>query len=398
MLDAAEAARRRELHQRVYAPGGSLSDAEIAELHELDNRHLAVAAPPAAPAPPAARPAAPVRGAGQAASVPADATAPDPRTEQAGASGTSADVRGAGRAVSDTAGAAISDPRADDARGEQTPPAPAPAPRAGRWMLALVSAVALLVGLGAGWLVFAGADRTTMTAAQQEVWSDLEASGDYDAGSIQVVGAKYGATTWTATQQDAKRTCVILTRKDQDPAAACRPSAGDHDGFDLQVSLDYTEDGDRYILFAALVEDVGGDPVTVIQRQNMTDGGWDWRSQYSEVELAQVDLLEQTGLDGEWLTLLGYDGVIPIWLYQGDRTCLMVVVHDTTEVAQQCGSLTTDPEMPLQLAIGDAVYSALDSYRGPSLTILRSSPPTQVTCDAAAGDCASIDDTTGEID
>lgn len=273
-----------------------------------------------------------------------------------------------------------------------------PALRARRWMLPLVAAVAVLIGLGAGWLVFGpGADRTTMTSAQQDVWGELEASGDYDPGSIQVVGAKYGATAWAATQEKAQRTCIILTRKDLDPTAGCRSATGDYEGFDLQVNLEYTEKGDRYMLFALLIEDVGGNPVTIIQRQNMTEGGWDWRSQYSEDELAQVELLEQTGLDGEWLTLLGYDGAIPIWLYQGDRTCLMVLVHDG-EVAQQCGSLTTDPQMPLQLAIGDVIYSAVDSSRGPSLTVFRAAAPTQVTCDAAAGDCASIDDTTGEID
>src|SRR5690606_18518648 len=38
MLDAAEAARRRELHHRAFAPGGALSDAETAELRELESR------------------------------------------------------------------------------------------------------------------------------------------------------------------------------------------------------------------------------------------------------------------------------------------------------------------------------------------------------------------------
>lgn len=379
MLDDVEAARRRELHQRVYAAGGSLTDAEVVELHDLDNRHLADVAVPEVQT---------------AESDPADAV-PVPRADEDGMVVASTGSGGVRPAASDPAGAVPADAAEADARSGENSPAPAAPTR--RWMLALVAAVAVLVGLGAGWLVFgAGTGRMTMTAAQQDTWSELEASGDYDPGSIQVVGAKYGATTWRATQQGSTQTCVILTWGDRDPSVGCRPTAGEHGGFDLQASLDYTEDGDHYMIFAVLAEDTDGDPVTVMQRQNMTDGGWDWRSQYSDEELVQVDLIEQTGVDGEWLTLLGYDGLSPIWLYQGDRTCLMVLVHDATEVAQQCGSLAT--EIPLQLAVGDAVYSVLDSPRGPSLTVFRAAVPTQVTCDAAAGDCASIDDTTGEID
>jgi len=374
MLDAAEAARRRELQGRAYTPGGSLTDAEIAELRDLDERNLAAlpsVAPTAPPAPPSAAPTASV-------------APPEPADQP---------VLGAQLAASDPGEAAIPAPRAGQ-DGHQA----SVTPRTRRWLLPLVAVLAVLVGLGAGWLLFGNAaNRATMSAAQQEAWSDLEASGDYDPGSIHLVGEKFGATTWVATQEAAKRTCIVLTKKGLDPASACRSSTGDYQGFDLQVNLDYTEDGDQYMLFAMLIEDVGGTPVTVIQRQNMTDNGWDWRSQYNEDELAQVDVFEDAGFDGEWLTLIGYDGAVPVWLYQGERTCLMVV-EGAGDIAQQCGELTTDPDMPLQLAVGDVIYSVVDSNRGPSLSIIRSSAPTQVICDSATGDCQSIDDTTGEVD
>jgi hypothetical protein len=397
MLTSAEAARRRELHRRAYAPGGSLTDAELVELRDLDNRNLIELAAPVVPA----EIIAPVRGAQRAESDPGDAAirAPradgeDPRTAPAetiapvqGAKHDAADVAD----VADVADAAVPAPRAAD------PGAPR-APRR-RWLLPLVAAVAVLVGLGAGWLLFdPGVHRSTMTAAQQDVWSELEASGDYDAGSIQLVGEKYGATAWAATQDKAKRTCIVLTRKGLDPATGCRSSTGDYEGFDLQVNLDYTEDGDQYMLFALLVEDSGGNPVTVIQRQNMTQNTWDWRSQYTKDELTLVDVLESTGIHGESLNLLGYDGTTPIWMYQDDQTCLAVVLNET-DVAQQCGTLSTDPDMPLQLMVGDVVYSVSDSpNRGPSLTIIRASASMQVTCDTETGHCTWVDDTPVDVD
>lgn len=382
MLDAAEAARRRELHQRVYAPGGALTDAEIAELHDLENRNLVQP---------------PVGGSQLAASDAEVAATRDPRVEGEELGQAHTPVGVSQVAVSDAEATAVRDPRVEDADVSRANDAGTPRAPRRRWMLPLVATIAVLVGLGAGWLMFGtGADRTTMNAAQQHTWSELEASGDYDPGSIHLVGEKYEATAWSATQDKGQRTCVILTRKDLDPAMGCRSSSGDYEGFDLQVSLDYTEDGDQYMLFAVLIEDAGGNPVTIIQQQNMTDSGWDWRSQYNEDELVQVDLLEKTGLDGEQLILVGYDGATPVWLYQGDRTCLMVVLG-ATDVAQECGTLTTDPDMPLQLTVDDALYSVIDSSRGPSLTILRSAAPTQVTCDTDTGDCTWVDDTPVEV-
>jgi hypothetical protein len=251
------------------------------------------------------------------------------------------------------------------------------------------------VGLGAGWLLFdPGVHRSTMTAAQQDVWSDLEASGDYDAGSIQLVGEKYGATAWAATQNKAQQTCIVLTRKGVDSALGCRSSTGDYEGFDLQANLDYAEGDDHYMLFATLVEDIDGNPVTIMQRQNLTENSWDWRSQYTADELAVVAVLENAGIQGELLNLIGYDGATPVWLYQSDQSCVLVV-RNGVDVAEQCGALTTDPGMAIELVSGDVTYSVRDSNRGPMLTILRAA--TQVTCDAETGDCTWVDDTPVEV-
>lgn len=401
MQEAGEAARRRELQLRAYAPGGELSAAELAELHELQNRDRGApagpaprlgAVPPGSSAAEAPQPAdVPVEGAQMVSAPTGEApTVPGAAPSEGSPTGlTSRADADPGLASDAGPGAGSSDPDAPSAAGRPS--------RAGtpvrRRVLAAVAAVAALLGLAAGWLVF-GTDlgRTAMTAEQQEVWSELEAAGEYDPGSIQLVGERFGATTWRATRDDAKLSCLLLTRKDEPPAGSCIPAASTIEGFELQVSMDYTEDGDHFMLWAMLAEDSRGDPVAVIQRHDMNASTWDWRSQYSQDELALAEALDESGFAGEYLQILGYDGASPVWLYQQDRTCLLAVVNEV-EVVAQCGMLSTDPDFPLELRVGDVVYSVIDTNRGATLTVIRG----RGACDPGAGACTSIDDKTGDI-
>lgn len=371
MQEAGEAARRRELQRRAYAPGGALSAAELAELHELQNRGRGATAGSEPRAEEVLPPAASLQVVEPEPSRPAVAAADDASTAMA---------------------PTPSPPSRPDAQQAAPGSSRARVP-VRRRVLAGVAAVAALLGLGAGWLLF-GTDlgRTAMTAEQQAAWSDLETAGEYDAGSIHLVGEKYGATTWRATRDDEKLSCLILTRKDLAPAGTCMPAGNAAEGFELQVTLDYAEDGDHYLLWAMIVEDSEGEPVAVIQRQNMGETTWDWRAQYSQEELALAEVLDGSGFAGEHLQILGYDGAMPVWLYQQDRTCLLAVVNDV-EVVAQCGMLTDDASAPLELKVGDVVYSAIDTNRGATLTVIRG----RAACDPATGACTSIDDTTGDI-
>lgn len=341
MLDSTEAARRRELHGRVYASGGSLTDAELAELHDLDNRSLAAVAEP----------------------TPAEPTAPVEPAEPV--------VRGSQLPASDLEVAANSDPRTEPGREPSTAPsreAAQPARPRRRWMLPVIAVVAILVGAALGRFVLGGgADSPRLDAGQQKIWAQLEASGTYTPGSVSLVGSKFGADVWTAHRVESDVDCMILTRG-EDHTEACgllEPEQGDSD---LSTVLSYTEDGVEYGLYATISRDLQGNPLAFMQRQNQV---WDWRSMYTDAELAIASTLEAAGFEGESLIIVGYDGDVPVWLYERDRYCVMIVRDGA--VQQECADVGNNSvQTTLVLDAGDAVYVVQPTEnRGPVLTITR---------------------------
>lgn len=347
MLEGAEAARRRELQERAYAPGGSLTDAEAAELRDLDARNLT--APVIAP--PIPEPT-PTRDDGFRASAPW--------------AGSSEEL---GRTSSDA-----------DPEQSTADPDPARAPEASarrrfpqRLLIPVIAIVAVVLGLVAGRLVFG--EHTPMTAAQQAAWTKLDASGTYEPGSLRLVGSKYGVDAWKGTQSASKLECLILTREggSDDPtdghSAGCLNPDQSANGEQLQANLDYSEKRVQYSVWAAVVEDINGEQAVVMQRQNLTEG-FDWRAVYGESELAMVSVLEEAGFSGQMLNILGYDGDTPVWSGVDDeqRQCLMVV--QGAEVVQQCGGPARIE--PLELTIGDTTYAIEQTPdRGDALTIYR---------------------------
>ena len=347
MLEGAEAARRRELQLRAYAPGGSLTDAEAAELRDLDSRNLT--APVVAPPIPEPAP-----------------TRDDAFRAAAMWAGSSQEPR---RASPDM-----------DAEQPAADPDPARVPAASarrrfpqRLLIPVIAIVAVVLGLVAGRLVFG--EHTPMTAAQQTAWAKLDASGTYEPGSLRLVGSKYGVDAWKGTQSASKLECLILTREggSDDPtdghSAGCLNPDQRANGEQLQANLDYSEKRVQYSVWAAVVEDINGEQAVVMQRQNMTEG-FDWRAMYGESELAMVRELEDAGFSGQMLNILGYDGDTPVWSGVDDeqRQCLMVVQGDG--IVQQCGGPARIE--PLELTIGDTTYAIEHTPdRGDALTIYR---------------------------
>ncbi|MFC5434035.1 hypothetical protein [Microbacterium suwonense] len=238
------------------------------------------------------------------------------------------------------------------------------------WALPVIAIAAVLVGLGAGWLLFSrDMSVVAMTAAQQDAWAQLEASGDYDAGSIHLVGHKYGADIWMATRGEVHLECLVLTRADAEPTTGCRSDQQDDEDAQLQVNSTYQDDGTEYAMWASIAEDIAGNQVAIVQRMDMSQG-WDWHSMYSDVELEIVDILEAAGFRGDTLNIVGYDGETPVWVGAQGQICVMIVQDGS--VAQQCGDIATDSDQPLVLTVGDTAYSvSLSSNRGFSLTIER---------------------------
>ncbi len=363
MLDAADAARRRELQRRAFAPGGALTPAEAQELRELDARGTST--PPelvaAAPSPePADRPV--------ISPVPGHAPDGDAADQQRSVDVNDADAaHGAGdptpTADADGVAAAPSQPSSSEVSGRGA---------RRRWLLPVVAGLAVLLGFGGGWLAFARGDGApAMSEKQQEVWTRIEASGTYDPGSVQLVGDKYGVSVWEATKNGSTTDCLILTRGDDEKTGCVLPEQADSAYYyGPQTGLEYRDGDDAYMLWATFVEDVSGERRVVVQRQS-TSETWDWRSQYDEAELTTAEMLVAAGFDGEFLQIIGYDGEVPVWLYESERTCLLVERAEGG-IAEQCGTLMYDSEPTLELEVPGATYSVhASSTRGYDLTIVR---------------------------
>lgn len=325
---------------RAYAPGGSLTDAEAAELRDLDARNLT--APVIAP--PVPEPT-PTRDDGFRASA--------LRTDPSTLKGSSVE-------------------HAEMPPASETPNLPPDeVPAAGRTTMSLrsiprrvivpvVAVIAIVVGLLAGRAMF-GDHGPVMTAEQQDTWVRLQSMTQYDAGSVELVGSKDGVDVWKATQNEGASECLLLTR---DPGSPGLPGGTGVNclnpktalGETLGASLTYVEKGTEYSVWASSAEDINGNPFIAVQRQSMSEE-WDWHVQYDKAELKTISVIEATGMDGQSLSILGYDGDTPVWLGFESQPCI-VIVQPQDVVAKKCGNLALGSP-PLELTVGDSTYSVL---------------------------------------
>ncbi|MGW8481850.1 hypothetical protein ACWGJP_01830 [Microbacterium sp. NPDC055903] len=368
MLTPEEAAELRRLQARAYAPDGGISDPDAERLHALEQRRIA-------PAP--------------------DARA-DAATEPVEAN-TLAELAEASPFSLAEPVDAPSLSLAEPVEASSSPPAePVEAPPPTRGLRAFLrhrffpyaaSALALALGIGIGWLVFArGAEHIALSADTAAKQAELETGGRFDPGSIQPLGERYGATIWEATADDGAARCVIITHG-EDQGSQCAPLEDfETTGVFASVTPSDEESGATVQISAAIGPQLGGGTAAIVQKYDM-DETWDWRSQYSEAELAIVDQLEEQGYDGAMLQIVGYDGDTPVWMqWTGEGNCVMVVVSDG--VTEACADAMTDP---VSLTVNDA-DGATTTYlltqtemRGPLLTIERGAP-------------VSLDDKTGEAE
>jgi hypothetical protein len=227
-----------------------------------------------------------------------------------------------------------------------------------------------------------------MTAAQQKIDAEIVASGDFDAGSVRFRGEKDGAALWSATQKE--KPCVVLS-VDGQRSTGCVSGERSDGGVDYPVAQMQTQDGNTSTSFVgSLVQTLSGEWAPVIQHMQMTAS--DWEGQYSQSELALIDILEKAGLHGSELQILGYDGDIPVWFTYGLNRCLAVVDPATSAVQQHCTD--SQAESPLEITLGDSTYQAVWSdRRGPTLTVLKQTSGTRISCDTETGECTWVDDT-----
>lgn len=343
MLDESEAAELRSLHERAYGRGGSLTAAELRRLHELE-------APRGASAPAATEPAASEPAATGSVVTPARAS-----------------TQGAEPVHTDDAWLLETMAAEPDEASEQQP-----LHRSPLW-LAVAAAAVLLIGLGAGWMLWGwDSAQFALSSTNYEQRTELESTGDYDPGTVAVVSEQHGVTVWIAERRDGEEKCVILTT-----AAETQSGCGvvDQAGLagttaSVTVPKGYELAGQSFSVY--LLPSASGEIVPAVQIWDNSSSGWE--SQYSEAELEVIARLEAAGFEGSSLSILGYDGDTAVWTSWGtDGMC--VIAESDGDIGQACAEeLTADSEVSLMVHVNGVPtqYVVQNSERrGLQLTIVK---------------------------
>ncbi|MGF6823939.1 hypothetical protein M2317_002864 [Microbacterium sp. ZKA21] len=375
MTDA-DAAELDELRAKAYGPDGELTDAQARRLDELQERARGAAPTVDASTDP---------GAVDAAAAVLQPSAPE-------TSETSAE----GERLRAESNLAESD---GDAAAEQDVLAHAAGVRgivARRWFPYAAVGIALLLGFGVGFAVF-GQEVLRSVALSLSVGAEraeLEARGEYDPGSITPLEQVREATIWHVTRDDGDTQCVLVTVEDRRERACTSTDQFDNHGAGLYagISLPADVESESSGLNVNVVRALDGDLDVAVQL--WTPGMWEWRSQYTEDELATLDRIErETGISGESVELIGYDGDRPIWVeYLSTGTCIIAALDVTVERA--CADHPNDPETAtLEVDVGDGWVTTyrLSAHDVRPLTLTIERIP-------AMGPDGAGDETTGDIE
>lgn len=320
MPQGSDAAELRALQSKAYGRGGGLTDADAARLAALESARRTPAAGRAGePAAGVAAHGHPAEGAAPGAdAVPADDAAPDVVQIDD---------------VVQTDDAA----QADDAvRAEVAPQRSI----LRRWKsLAAASAALLLIGLGAGWALFAPkGDAIALTAEQQERRAALQDDGGYDPGSLRAIGQDDDALVWLATKDDGEMSCLTLDVATES-STQCTPTEdlSNSFGFGFGVNvLAPSGGGDEPTeqVSAMTARATTGEVVAIVQRWQ--SNGDDWMSQFEGAERERAEQLADEGFDEYSYSIVGYFQEKPVWF--GQRTtdaltedCLVVDAVEATQ-------------------------------------------------------------------
>lgn len=370
MLSAEESAELRILQVRAYGPNGGVSAAELERLRELEER-LRV--------PSVAQPVSSRRLAALAQYTASDAPRPSLNDPQGSVSPHGAE-RVAPRAEGETK------------QGERAEPVEAatPARASGRlrWTLLIAASVALIVGLGVGWGIWGwNVDAYALASAHSEQRAQLEASDDFDRGTVAPLAEQYGVVVWQAERSDGEQVCVIVTGPDEAVQHGCTPSEQMKDSVWPNATMTVPEGQKKagQQLVAGLIPTMTGELAPYIQvwDQNASD----WESQYDDNELEQLREIAEAGYDGRMLSIIGYDGETAVWTnWTGNGYCIIAVVDDGP--LEACAE-DTESDITLIVSVGGVPTEYLvqqSEMRGPQLTIVRHPDATISEVSPSSGD------------
>ncbi|MGM7668904.1 hypothetical protein [Microbacterium sp. A93] len=350
MLNESETAQLRSLHERAYGRDGGLTAEDAARLHELEAKLRPVPA------------------------VPVDA-----RVDVVPLSAVDAEVVVV---------------EAVEASGAPPEEASAP-PRRRRWF-ALAAVCALLIGFGAGWMLWGwNLAEFTLATAHAEQRGELEASGDYDAGTVAAVSENHGVVIWRAERGEGEQHCVIATTSTQTQSGCAAMEDSNSETANATITVPEGDELAGQTLSAYLLLSVTGEIVPTIQIWNQQDNNWE--AQFSGEELEAIGRIEAAGFDPSSLSILGYDGDTPVWTSWGGEMCLIAESDDG--IVSDCASTTETPSTDLILAatVGGVPTQYIvhqSATRGQQLTIVKVPEVTRV--EVGDGEQIEIDDKTGD--
>lgn len=358
MRDADELAEMRALQVRAYGRDGELSPGEADRLAELQ--------------------------AGVAAhreTAPADrreASAPEPvATSSVGTRGLGA-AAPEGTATQSAPGSAP----AESAEGaeEALPSASALSSIRAFWRpLALAAVVVLAVGVGIGWLAFGRVitPSVALSPEQQEWQTALLAEAVYDSGSVRAAAVEEDVVVWTATQDEGKTTCIILSNGER-TRPTCQPTeVVEDDGIFGSLLVEISEKVRREVM-ASVVFASSGEPVVRMDSWDQTPGT-SGITYANEEETRIAAELARDGYDPNSIWVAGYDGDVPVWtatvidsqaqclIYDGGSETSPRVCVDAQTMMDQESGLVLNVVDPLS---GQATTFEISPNTGPTYLVI----------------------------
>jgi hypothetical protein len=376
MLSSGEAVELRELHRRAYAPGGSLSAADAARLHNLEDKRVAEVVP--------------ARDAERARVVSGGRLAADP----AGSAlvGGTTPVGGSGQAVGPDAGAPVLD--AEGHAGAAVPVARAK--KRTPWVSLAAGAAALLVGLGVGWVLAESrhAPASVVVTAEQQARGEQIAPDGTDPGSVLVLGEREGIIAWYLTKDEGKSTCLVLDGGGEEIETSCSRTES-LSAYPVSTAVDILSDDDYIdVTFANLAFGPDGAPAVSLSGYRTIETNAE--RYVSDEERTIAADLNDAGYRADSIYVVGYHAEEPIWtaISAAGEYCLIRVSSDAEPLAD-CGPFGDLREDPLTIAFvesgEDAIYSVVAQ--------LSSAPdrPEFLTITETAIGTTDVDVETGEV-
>ncbi|MFB7250928.1 hypothetical protein [Microbacterium sp. NPDC056234] len=318
-MTEAEAAELDELRAKAYGPNGALTDAQAQRLQELQDA---------------------ARGFSPAGGLPED-TDPGREALEAGDAGAAESAEtGHRQAASDVVATARRRLRS-------------------RLVPVAVVALAVLVGVGAGWALAAGTRASSIElTAQQQDWQDsIAATGDYDDGSLRAlavdagtqIGGDVSPVAWAATREHGAERCLIV---------------GDEAGSAATCATEYVARRDSMAVSYPRADDESGHVTITTALAIVTPDGemagrltthWLIREEVGRVSedvVARDSAVIAKNFAADALEMIGAFEAYPVWLASvaGGQSCL-IYIGEIGIPLETCAPTRGLADQPLRLSI-----------------------------------------------